>query len=533
MGQLQVACRWRPPTSGHTLKPRMIGTSRHNLRGIPMNRKYRALGSGPLLLMIFSLIVPLRSYSYTADKRMITEMDLFKFVWVADPQISPDGSQVVYTRVWIDKKTDAYNTALWLVLASGGRERQLTAGPRDATPRWSPDGKTLAFLRSGEKDGKPQPAQVYLLSLAGGEARPLTDVPRGASRIEWSPDSKTILFINTEDPTEKDKDNPENAENGAKKPEHKSDVLVITKAVYRFNGPGYLNAKAHQHLWTVKVPDVPGEVQKSIQVTRGRFDETNPSWSPDGSRIYFTADRVAEPYYEPPHTDLYSIKADGGDEQKALSFDGGLRAYAFSDDGKRIAFDGAINNHPVLSYTQPDLFILENENGSKPKNLTRDYDFEIGGGIGGDQHPPRGGGDGGVIWTKDGRWLYCRVAEHGSANLKRIDAQTGKVEPLTTGSQDIVSYTASADASKIAMTISTSTNVGDLFVLDTASGTVSQLTRVNDELFSQLNLTDPEEFWYTTFDGKKVQAWIQKPPDFDPSKKYPFILEIHGGPRSE
>src|SRR5215472_176770 len=150
------------------------------------------------------------------------------------------------------------------------------------------------------------PPQVYLLSLAGGEARALTDVPRGASRIDGSPDGKTILFINTEDPTEKDRDNPENAEAASKKPEHKSDVLVITKAVYRFNGPGYLNAKAHQHLWTVKVPDVPGEVQKSTQITRGRFDETNPNWSPVGSRIYFTADRVAEPYYEPPHTDLYS-----------------------------------------------------------------------------------------------------------------------------------------------------------------------------------------------------------------------------------
>ena len=497
-----------------------------------MNRTHRALGSGPLLLMILSLIVPLRSYSYGSDKRAITEMDLFKFVWVADPQISPDGSQVVYTRVWIDKKTDGYDTALWLVPAAGGHERQLTAGPRDSTPRWSPDGKTLAFLRSGEKDGKPQPPQVYLLSLAGGEARPLTDVPRGASRIDWSPDGKTILFINTEDPTEKDRDNPENAEAASKKPEHKSDVLVITKAVYRFNGPGYLNAKAHQHLWTVNVPDVLGDVQKSTQITRGQFDETNPSWSPDGSRICFVADRVAEPYYDPPHTDLYAIRADGSDEQKVINFDGGMRAYAFSDDGKHIAFEGAINHHPVFSYTQPDLFVIDHGPGAKPRNLTDDYDFEIGGGIGGDQHPPRGAGDGGVIWSKDGRWLITRVAEHGSSNLKRIDAQTGKVEPLTSGNQDIVSYTGSADASRIAMTVSTSTNVGDLFLLDTASGKVTQLTDVNHDLFSQLNLTDPEEFWYTTFDGKKVQAWIQKPPDFDPARKYPLILEIHGGPHS-
>src|SRR5262249_42084894 len=181
-------------------------------RGISMNRRYRIPGFGLSLLMIFSLILPLRSNSNAAEKRMITEMDLFKFVWPADPQISPDGSLIVYTRVWIDKKTDAYQTALWLLPAGGGRERQLTAGPRRTTPRWSPDGRTLAFLRSAEKDGKPQPAQVFIMSLQGGEARPLTDLARGASRIEWSPSGKTILFVNTEDPTEKDKDNPENAE---------------------------------------------------------------------------------------------------------------------------------------------------------------------------------------------------------------------------------------------------------------------------------------------------------------------------------
>src|SRR5580658_9120918 len=149
-----------------------------------MNRRTRSIGSLLSLLMVVSLVVPIRSLA--AHKWTITDMDLFKFVWVADPQISPDGNQIIYTRVWVNKKGDNYDTALWMVAAGGGSQRQITAGPRDSSPRWSPDGKTLAFLRSSEKDGKPQPAQVYLLSFAGGEARPLTDVPRGASRIDWS-----------------------------------------------------------------------------------------------------------------------------------------------------------------------------------------------------------------------------------------------------------------------------------------------------------------------------------------------------------
>ncbi|MEK6325265.1 MAG: S9 family peptidase [Acidobacteriota bacterium] len=496
-----------------------------------MKTGFRRFSSLLTVLMIVTLALPARSLG--ADKRMITEMDLFKFVWIADPRISPDGSRVVFVRVWVNQKSDRYDTALWIVPTSGGPSRQITAGPRDASPRWSPDGKTLAFIRSPERDGRPQPAQIWLMSLEGGEAQPLTDTPRSPAGFEWSPDGKTIAFVSREDPSkEKDKPNPEEAEPKDKTPERVSDVRVITKAVYRANGGGYLNTKVHAHIWTVSLPAAPGEKPKPKQITRGNFDEGNLSWSPDGSRIYFVASRVTEPYYEPPRTDLYSVSRDGGDERKALSFDGGMRDYTFSNDGKRIAFGGAQGRKPVLSYTQPDLFVMNNEPGAAPRNLTANYDFDIGGGIGGDQHAPRGSNPGGVIWSKDDRSIYVNVAEHGAANLKRIDAATGKVEALTSGNHEVISYTATPDASKMALAISSSTKIGDLFLLDTAAGKLTQLTRANDELFSQLNLADPEEIWYTSFDGKKIQAWIQKPPNFDPSKKYPFILEIHGGPHS-
>jgi dipeptidyl aminopeptidase/acylaminoacyl peptidase len=483
------------------------------------------------VLLVSALALPLSFRA--ADKRTITETDLFKFVWAADPQISPDGSRVAFVRVWVNQKADRYENALWIVPASGGAARQITAGPRDSGPRWSPDGKTLGFVRSAEKDGRPQPPQLYLLSLEGGEARPLTDVPRGAGGFEWSPDGKMIAFSSTDDgKKEQDKPNPENAEPKDKTPERVSDVRVISKAVYRSNGPGYLNPKVHTHIWTVNVPATPAEQPKAKQITRGNFDEGNLSWSPDGSRIYFVSRRVAEPYYEDARTDLFSVALDGSDEKKLFSFDGGMRDYTFSNDGKRLAFGGALSHRPVLSYTQPDLFVMNAEAGASPKNLTAAYDFDIGGGIGGDQRAPRGGGGGGVIWSRDDRAIYVNVAEHGAANLKRIDPSTGKIEPLTSGTHEVQSYSVTKDASKMALLIATSTNIGDIFLLETATGKLTQLTRINDELFSQLNLTDPEEIWYTSFDGKKIQAWIQKPPNFDPSKKYPFILEIHGGPHS-
>ena len=494
-----------------------------------MHRISRRLSSLFTLLLIVALCLPTQTFA--ADKRLITEMDLFKFVWVADPQISPDGAHVAFVRVWVNQKADRYDSALWIVPTTGGAPRPLTAGPRDSSPRWSPDGKTLAFTRSAEREGRPQPPQIYLLTFDGGEAQALTEMPRGAAGFEWSPDGKTIAFTSSEE-IKKDKAMTEGGEVKEKPPERTSDVRVITKATYRSNGPGYLNPKFKSHIWTVSIPAVPGEIPKPKQITKGSFDEGNVSWSPDGTRLYFVANRTPEPYYNPPHTDLYSVAPDGSDEKKALSFDGGMRGYTFSNDGKRIAFGAAVTHKPVQSYTQPDLFVASNTAGATPKNLTANYDFDIGGGIGGDQRAPRGGSPGGVLWSKDDRSLYVNVAEHGRANLKRIDATTGKIEPLTTGDHEVQAYSATPDVSKMALLISTSVNIADLFLLDTASGQMKQLTNVNEGLFSQLNLTQPEEIWYTSFDGKKIQGWIQKPPNFDPSKKYPFILEIHGGPHA-
>jgi dipeptidyl aminopeptidase/acylaminoacyl peptidase len=500
-----------------------------------MNNAYRRLGVTSILIIALAAAGRPSGASSGAQKRLITEADLFKFAWIADPQISPDGSRVAFVRVWVNQKADRYDSALWMVPTNGGAARQLTAGPRDASPRWSPDGKRLAFVRSAEKEGRPQPAQIYLLTFEGGEAQALTELPRGAGAPQWSPDGKTIAFTSSEDLSKKDAAMTEGGEVKEKQPERVSDVRVITRATYRFNGPGYLNPKVNTHVWTVAASTAAGatgESPKPKQITRGNFDEGNVSWSPDGKRIYFTANRALEPYYEAPRADLYSIAPDGGDEKKIVGFDGRMGDYSLSDDGRRVALSGSPTRKPIQSYTQPDLFVADNAVEATMKNLTADYDFDVGGGIGGDQRAPRGGSSSGVIWRKDGRYLYINVAEHGRANLKRVDAATGKVEPVTTGDHEVQSYTATPDAAKMVLLISSPVNIGDLFLLDTASGKLTQLTKINDELFSQFDLTPPEEIWYASFDGRKIHGWIQKPPNFDSSKKYPFILEIHGGPHS-
>ncbi len=472
-------------------------------------------------LFLFLAICLLKNSAF-ADKRPIADTDLYAFKWLADPRISPDGSMVVYTLVTTTVKHDNYQTALWIVPTGGGTARQFTGGPHDVSPRWSPDGKRLAFLRAGEKDGKPEPAQLFVIDANGGEARALTDVPKGASAPVWSPSGKAIVFLSTTEAKDFDK---------KKAAEDISDVRVITKAAYRSNGIGFVDSERVNHLWSVEVPAAITESVKAKQLTSDKFDESSPIWAKDEARIYFTSNRVVEPYYDPPATDIYSVDARGGEMQKLLHVDGGAAGLSLSPDGRHMAFTSAAHSKAVRSYDQPDLFVVDVMSGAAPKDLTQDYDFDIGGGIGGDQSPPRGSAPSLPYWGKDGKFIFVTAAEKGRANLKKIDAVTGKMEDVTTGDHDIYAYNATPDGSKVAVMISDMTHLGDLFVME-HDGAPRQLTRANDSLLSQLDISDPEEINYKSFDGKVIQGFIQRPPRFDASKKYPMILNIHGGPHS-
>jgi dipeptidyl aminopeptidase/acylaminoacyl peptidase len=471
----------------------------------------------------FALLALTALVASAQQKRMIRDTDIYQFHWLADPQISPDGNEVVYTQVNVNAKHTGYESALWLVATAGGVPRQLTAGPGDTTPRWSPDGKRIAFVRRIEKDGKPQPPQIFVLPMDGGEARQLTAIPKGVGGPVWSPDGRSIAFNSTAKPEDFDKD-------AAKEEAEKSDVRIITRAVYRMNGVGYLDPDRPPHIWTVRVPEIVATPEKARRVTSGEFAESDINWSPDGSAIYYLSDRDLEPYYKPRQNALYRVELASGKTDKITAIDGAIHGVSFNPAGNHVAFIGEVNGHPIRSYSQPDLWIASPEPGATPKNLTADYDFEIGGDVGGDQEPPRGGRSEKIFWSKDGRYIYVDSAEEGRSNLKRIDAETGKMQPLTDSNFVIYSYSATPDGSKAALAISTPVNIGDLFVLDTATGNLKQLTHINRQLFSQLNLTEPVMIWYKSFDGRKIQTWVQRPPNFDPSKKYPLILDIHGGP---
>jgi dipeptidyl aminopeptidase/acylaminoacyl peptidase len=512
-----------------------------------------------------------------AQKRNITEKDLFDFVWIGDPQVSPDGSRVAFARVTTNEKKEGYETSIWTVSTSvADQPHQLTSGKHDGSPRWSPDGKFLLFVRTTEKEGKSEPPQLCMLPMTGGDSFVFTDLPKGAGDPKWAPDGKTIAFTsstNAEDLAKQQKKKQKEEElkkavsasgspsaspspaakaaapsssttKQAEKPEadaavakaeneseHQSDIHVITRAVYREDDEGYDDPKHRQHIWTGPAPRSADEKVQPKQITSGKFEEGDVLWSKDGSQIYFTSLHADEPYYELPKTELYSISANGGAATKLNTFDMGTGALSLSPDGKQIAFVASITQ-PVNSYTQPDLWIVDLTPNAKPRNLTANFDFDVGDGVFGDNAAPRAAGGNIPLWSPDGRSIIEVYGKQGKTILASFDATTGAATDLTHGNQAVQRFRASDDRAKIIYSVSTPTRISDLFVLDRSGGEPHELTHINNELFSKLNLTAPEEISYKSFDGKMMQAWVQKPPDFNAAKKYPLILVIHGGPHA-
>jgi dipeptidyl aminopeptidase/acylaminoacyl peptidase len=510
-------------------------------------------------LLLLSLVVVALSTAAGAGKRNITEKDLFNFIWVGDTQVSPDGSRVAFVRVTVNEKKEGYTTSIWTVSTSGNEiPHRLTSGERDSSPRWSPDGKYLVFTRATEKDGKPEAPQLFMLSMAGGDAFPFTTLPKGSGDPRWSPDGKTIAFISTSNPEDLAKQEkkkrkeeelkqaqtaeasppagkekkktpdatPKPAETEA---EHESDVHVVTRAVYRGDDEGFFDFKRPAHIWIVSAPQNAEEKVQPKQLTSGRFDEGGVVWSKDGTQIYFTSSHNEEPYYETAKTELYSVPVAGGEPTKLSTIDMDTGAFALSPDGKQLAFTGSATN-PVNSYTQPDLWVVDLTKDAKPRNLTADFDWDVGTSVFGDSAAPRAGGGNAPIWSPDGRSIVENFAKEGQTNLGSFDVATGAMTEITKGNQAITRFRAAPDTSKLVYHLATATRIGDLFWLDRVSGEARQLTHSNDELLGELNLTEPEEIQYKSFDGKNIQAWLQKPPGFDPAKKYPLILNIHGGP---
>jgi dipeptidyl aminopeptidase/acylaminoacyl peptidase len=390
-------------------------------------------------------------------------------------------------------------------------------------PRWSPDGRSLAFLRVVEGEGRPAPPQVYALSLDGGEPTALTSLPEGVTTFEWAPDGRQLVIGS----------NVRGAVNPMPEPgrPRPSDARIISRARLRADGTGYLDADRRSRVFFVTLRDEPGKHGVSRPIGQGRLRDQEPVWSPDGSRVFFTAETAAEPDYDPPHAVLMEAAADSGALAEVASIDGAISRPSPSPDGTRVAFIASLNGRPIRSYSQPDLFVVDRATGAVT-NLTEHYDYDIGAGLAGDQRAPRGTSSTRPAWTADGKALVTVAAVEGRAQLLRIDVTTGAITVLTEGNHEVQGFTTSRDG-QAAVLVSSPTRVGDLQLgrID-RPGSFQLLLGLNDPLTSTLDIAEPEMFWTRSFDGMRIQGWILKPPGFDPSRKYPLILQIHGGPHA-
>ncbi|MBI1798307.1 MAG: S9 family peptidase [Candidatus Eisenbacteria bacterium] len=448
--------------------------------------------------------------------------DLLALQWIADPRLSPDGRRIAFTRVWIDREADAYRTRVQVVDAAGGEPRDLTSGSLDSQPRWSPDGRFLAFVRGEE--GKDKDAHVYVLPMGGGESRKLTELKGGGSDPAWSPDGKRLAFRSGHNP----------ALDREEKPKPKNEPCrVVTRPVFRWDGASFTDFDHLKHVWVV---DAEGGTPR--QITTGRaFEEDLLRWSPDGRRLMFVSDRREEPWFGGEHSDLWAVSpeletpTDGAGLEKVVEFTGPVRQWAMDDAG-RIAIIGFLQPDSYRTYDRPSLLIAEGPWPAKVRDVGAAHDFDFGEAIGSDQHPPRGGGETPLAFTDGGRVVITVVGRHGASQLTRVNLADGHVEALTDGSHEVLHGSANATGTSWALTVGDAMTPLELHSFDAGSKKLLRICGANDALLASHRAAAIEEFWYESFDGRRIQGWIAKPPGFDPKKKYPLILEIHGGPHA-
>ena len=449
-----------------------------------------------LFLLSFQALVAQQS-----DKLEL--LDIFNLEYISDPQISPDGKQVAYVRNFKDVMTDKNLSNLWIVNFDGTQNRPLTTGnTSDNSPKWSPDGEKLLF--KSNMDGE---MRLYLMWVDSKQTQILSNSNDLPGSISWSPDSKYIAFskfVTKENASPiKMPKKPEGAKwNEAPK--------YITDMNYRADGAGYLKS-GNTQLFIVPVD---GHTPR--QLTFNEFDHGSPIWAKDGKSLYFSANMVEDHELDPMNSEIHKLNIADGVITTLTNRQGPDSDPTISRDGKKIAYLGFDDR--LQGYQISQLYIM-NTDGSEIQNISKEFDRDISD----------------ISWDKNGNGLYFQYNDKGSTKLGYITT-SGKVNEVTRDMGGLslgrpynaASYSI-AENGNYAFTSGKNAMLSDLGVGNKGKDRV--LTDVNSDLLSFKKLGKTEEIWWkSSVDQRDIQGWIVTPPDFDPNKKYPLILEIHGGP---
>jgi dipeptidyl aminopeptidase/acylaminoacyl peptidase len=452
-----------------------------------------------LALAALPVLAAAQSEEKTAPPKDRLTLDLYlELETVADPQLSPDGSQIIYTRGWIDKMDDSRESALWIMTADGSRNRFLAKG---SNARWSPSGDRIAYVAQGE----PKGSQIFVRWMdAEGATSQITRIEQSPSNVAWSPDGGQIAFtMLVEDKVDWPIKMPKRP-NGAKWTET---PRIVERLNYRRDRQGFIDT-GYRHLFVV--PTVGGTPR---QVTAGNFDHNDPEWTPDGKSILFSGLRAPDAEYQWRESEIYAIDVASGDVRQLTRRKGPDNNPTISPDGRRIAYTGY--DWTKDSWIDSKIYLM-NADGSNPQLVSGDWD--------------RSPGE--LRWAADGTGLYFTSQSEGLQNLHflPLGSTPGKVQPITKG----VHLLSVSDIGRNGLAIGTLTSFhkpGDVVSFNLrAPADIRQLTNVNDDILAGRKLGAVQELWYTSPDGLKIQGWYITPPDFDPSKKYPMQLHIHGGP---
>ena len=442
-------------------------------------------------------------------RRPLTIDDIARLRDVRDPQCSPDGRSIAYVVSSIDVKEDKSASHVWVVGFDGKSDRQMTSSQdSESSPRWSPDGRYLSFTSS--RPGAAKGNQVWLLDRSGGEAMQLTDVKGRLQSYEWSPDAKRLALVVGDPDPEAEPSTPQSAEGAASRPKAPKPI-VIDRYKFKQDGQGYLLSGRHSYIYLFDVA-----AKKLDRLTKGKWDESSPSWSPDGARIAFMSGHAEDPDRD-PSSQVFVAEAQPGATEKQLtpaSSRGGRSRLEWSPDGKRIALLES-DERKYGAYSLQHMAIVASDGTSAPARVKAVEDLDRG------VSAPR--------FSDDGKSITFLVSDDRSVYPARVNLAGGGVERLLPPPVAVSSWTVEGGCS--AVLSGGDTRYTEVQALEGSA--LRQLTHQNDALFAGLQIAPTEEVSFKSKDRTEVHGLLTKPVGYAEGARAPLLLRIHGGPNGQ